>query len=504
MKESNMRYQSTRGESRQYASAEAISQGLASDGGLFAPDSLPVLTYEDIKKLSTQSYDKRAAYIMSLFLSDFTLEELEQYSQVAYCAKRENGFSDKAIAPLHKLDDSTHFLELWHGPTYAFKDMALQIMPRLLMRSLEKVGEKRDVCILVATSGDTGKAALEGFCDIPGTKIIVFYPSDGVSEVQKLQMTSQHGSNVNVVAVEGNFDDAQTGVKEIFADSEFSSQLDEMGYFLSSANSINVGRLVPQVSYYVSAYCDLLNSGEIEIGEKINFCVPTGNFGNILAAYYAERMGLPINKLICASNSNDVLTQFMRTGVYDKNRAFFTTVSPSMDILVSSNLERLLFELSGKDGSIIDSYMADLSSKGQYAVTDSIKKELNRMFAAGHCNEADTMTTIKDTFDNHGYLIDTHTAVAYKVLNDYVAETGDKSKTVVVSTASPFKFCEAVLQSLGKEAIGTDLDLIDELSEATGAEVPAQLISLKNEKVRFPDVVSNDEMKKVVSNFIRG
>jgi len=499
-----MLYQSTRGDNGRYESAAAISQGLANDGGLFAPDSLPTITYEDIQSLSKQPYYKRAAYIMSLFLEDFSLTELEEYSERAYSTSLENGFTNEAVAPLYKLDDKIHFLELWHGPTYAFKDMALQIMPKLLVKSLEKVGESREVCILVATSGDTGKAALEGFCDIPGTKIIVFYPQDGVSEVQKLQMVSQMGNNVDVVAVEGNFDDAQTGVKNIFSDIEFCSELNQDGYIFSSANSINVGRLVPQVAYYVSAYCDLLVSGEIELGEKINFCVPTGNFGNILAAYYAERMGLPINKLICASNSNDVLTQFINTGVYDRKRPFYTTVSPSMDILVSSNLERLLFELSNKNSTEIASYMSALSTEGRYAVSDDIRNELDRVFSAGHCNEADTKITIKDTFDNNGYLIDTHTAVAYKVLNDYISATGDGCTSVVVSTASPFKFCEAVLESLKVESKGSGIDLVEELSAATGCIAPTQLASLKDCEQRFTNVVATSAMKSVVNKFIRG
>ncbi|MCL2425671.1 MAG: threonine synthase [Oscillospiraceae bacterium] len=498
-----MQYQSTRGAGcSKYTSAAAISQGLASDGGLFAPDSFPTLTQNDINALIEKSYSERAAYVMSLFLADFTLDELNQFSKSAYSTNRDNGFYNDAIAPLYKFNDNTYFLELWHGPTCAFKDMALQIMPRLLIKSLEKVGESRNVCILVATSGDTGKAALEGFCDIPGTKIMVFYPNDGVSEVQELQMTSQLGSNVNVVAIEGNFDDAQTGVKNIFADKEFCEEVDKMGYILSSANSINVGRLIPQVAYYVSSYCDLVKNGEIEIGEKINFCVPTGNFGNILAAYYAERMGLPINKLICASNSNDVLTQFITTGVYDKNRPFYTTVSPSMDILVSSNLERLLFELSGKNGDVVSSYMSSLSADGIYSVDEKVRSELNRIFDAGYCSEDDTKKTIKDTFDKHGYLIDTHTAVAYKVLNDYISKTGDDRITVVVSTASPFKFCEAVLESLGKKVISNGIDLIYELSEETGCDVPAPLDSLKNCKSRFNDIVSVSEMSDVVKEFV--
>jgi len=375
-------------------------------------------------------------------------------------------------------------------------------MPYLLKASLEKSGEKREVCILVATSGDTGKAALEGFCDISGMSIMVFYPRDGVSDVQKLQMTSQDGNNVNVVAIDGNFDNAQTGVKAIFSDTAFISELDELNCFLSSANSINWGRLVPQIAYYVSAYCDLIKSGEIKSGDKINFCVPTGNFGNILAAYYAEKMGLPINKLICASNRNDVLTQFIKTGVYDKNRPFYTTASPSMDILVSSNLERLLFELSGKDGGAVEKYMSALSSVGIYSIPDSIRAELNRIFASGQCSEEDTLKTIDETYNRSDYLIDPHTAVAYKVLGDYREETGDNTTAVVVSTASPFKFCESVLTALGQKHAGGGVQLTHMLSETTGCAIPAPLARLKNKASRFNESVPVDSMKRAVFDFI--
>ena len=407
----NMLYQSTRGDEKRISGAEAIVFGLSSDGGLFVPEAFPAISLETINELAALQYDKRAAYIMSLFLTDFTPDELIKYSGIAYNSRKTQGFYDSKIAPLYKISDNTFFLELWHGPTCAFKDMALQIMPFLLTASLKKTNEEREICILVATSGDTGKAALEGFRDVPGTKIMVFYPNDGVSDVQKLQMISQSGENVNVVAVDGNFDDAQTAVKSIFSDEAFRTELDDMNCFLSSANSINWGRLVPQVAYYFSSYCDLIQSGEVKAGEKVNFCVPTGNFGNILAAYYAEKIGLPVNKLICASNRNDVLTQFINTGVYDKNRPFYTTVSPSMDILVSSNLERLLFELSGRDGNAVASYMSALSDTGCYEVPGPIRVELGRVFASGFCSEEDTLKTIRDTFDKSGYLIDTHTAV---------------------------------------------------------------------------------------------
>jgi len=497
-----MLYQSTRGDESRVSSAEAIAHGLSGDGGLFVPEFFPELSLEAIESLTIMPYSKRAAFIMSLFLTDFSIEELTGYSSAAYSAQRENGFSNSEIAPLFKINSNTRFLELWHGPTCAFKDMALQILPHLLTASLSKNGDKREICILVATSGDTGKAALEGFCDIAGTKIMVFYPRDGVSEVQKIQMTSQTGSNVNVVAVEGNFDDAQTGVKAIFSNEALKETLGGSGFTLSSANSINWGRLVPQIVYYISSYCDLCKNGEIRLGDKINFCVPTGNFGNILAAYYAEKMGLPVNKLICASNRNDVLTQFINTGLYDKNRPFFTTVSPSMDILVSSNLERLLFELSGRDGCAVASYMAALSEEGKYIVPDTMHAGLCRIFHSGFCSEEDTMKTIKDTYESNGYLIDTHTAVAYKVLNDYRHATGDKKVSVVVSTASPFKFCEAVLKALGHDYSNKGAILLDTLSEVTGCAVPKPLIDLKYATTRFNDSVSISAMNAAVIDFI--
>ena len=497
----HMFYRSTRGGNQRLSAAEAIAQGLSEDGGLFVPESIPHLPLQAIANLVSKPYRDRAAYIMGLFLDDFSAEELNQYTSEAYCAP---GFDKTGAAPLYRLDDSTHFLELWHGPTCAFKDMALQMLPRLLAASLRKTGEKRDVCILVATSGDTGKAALDGFRDVQGTKIMVFYPRDGVSDIQKLQMTSQSGGNVNVVAVEGNFDDAQTGVKAIFSDEELRQELDKRGYFLSSANSINWGRLVPQIAYYFSAYCDLLAGGYIESGDKINFCVPTGNFGNILAAWYAERMGLPVNKLICASNRNDVLTQFIDHGVYDKNRQFYTTVSPSMDILVSSNLERLLYEISGKDGGIVSGYMSALSSVGQFAVPSDARDEISRVFAAGRCSEEDTMKTISGMLEKHKYLIDTHTAVAYKVLGDYRTKTGDNTPSVIVSTASPFKFCDSVLKALGQQDAQGGAELLDKLSELSGCEVPIPLATLINKTPRFLDSVPPGGMKAAVVDFIRG
>ena len=496
-----MKYQSTRGEKGRITSTEAIAQGLASDGGLFVPESFPFISGDMLTKLVKMPYSELSAYVMGLFLDEFTPDELKGFTKAAYNTQN---FSSQEIAPLSKITGNTYFLELWHGPTCAFKDMALQVMPHLLIESLRKTGNKHDVCVLVATSGDTGKAALEGFCDIQGIKIMVFYPKDGVSEVQKLQMTSQCGANVFVAAVEGNFDDTQTGVKKIFSDDCFEAKVGNKGYFLSSANSINWGRLVPQIAYYIYSYCNLINKGVIKQGDRINFCVPTGNFGNILAAYYAYIIGLPINKLICASNRNDVLTQFLNTGAYDKNRAFYTTISPSMDILVSSNLERLLFELSGKDGSIINSYMSSLSEKGRYDVPELVLDKIQNLFASGFCSEEDTKKAIVDMWVKNSYLIDTHTAVAYKAMCDYREKSKDDSVSVIVSTASPFKFCESVLEALGKPEADSGAALMDKLSAYTGVSIPRPLISLKDKTPRFSGFIKQEEMKTAVMQFLGG
>ena len=493
-----MRYQSTRDKSISFTSAEAIARGLSRDGGLFVPEEIPAITPEEIEKLCTMRYQDRAVYIMKKYLDDFSESELQDFTSKGYS---DNYDTDK-IAPVYKLDDNTFFLELWHGPTCAFKDMALQMLPHLLTASLVKNGEEKQVCILVATSGDTGKAALEGFSDVDRTKIMVFYPKDGVSDIQKLQMASQSGDNVGVCSVIGNFDDAQTGVKMIFSDEELRERLADKGYFLSSANSINWGRLLPQVVYYVSAYCDVVNSGAVKMGDAINFCVPTGNFGNILAGYYAKKMGIPVNKLICASNSNDVLTEFINTGVYNKNREFFTTISPSMDILVSSNLERLIFEMSGKDEEKIRGYMSDLNTKGVYTVDEKIKSALDAEFAAGCCSEEETKAIIGKTFSEKNYLIDTHTAVAYHVMEAYRKDTGDETTSVVVSTASPYKFCAAVLEALGEDANDDGLKLIDKLAEVSKVEAPKPIVSLKDKKVRFDGWVNKEDMTKVVEDFL--
>ena len=381
--------------------------------------------------------------------------------------------------------------------------MALQILPHLLSASLVKNNEKKTVCILVATSGDTGKAALEGFKDVKGTKILVFYPKDGVSKVQALQMQTQEGGNVGVCAVHGNFDDAQTGVKTLFSDERLRDDLAKRGYFLSSANSINWGRILPQLVYYISAYCDLLNLGKIQMGEKVNYCVPTGNFGNILACWYAGQMGLPVGKLICASNSNNVLTDFLATGTYDRNRPFHTTMSPSMDILVSSNLERLLFALSGQDDKLVADYMQQLNKHGGYTVSDEIKAKLKSDFYGGFCSEEETSKVIAEVWKKYNYLIDPHTAVAYDVMEKYRQETGDTNKTVFVSTASPFKFCDSVLHSLGVAEVQDGIDALDQLSQTTNRPAPVPLASLRNKAVRFTESVDKEKMEDVVLEMLK-
>ena len=492
-----MNYRSTRDTNLSLSAAETIARGLSREGGLFVPESVPQITPEFLESLVPLPYAERSAAVMKLYLSDFSEEELAEYTKAAYA-----NFDTESAAPLHRLDESTSFMELWHGPTCAFKDIALQILPYLLTASLRKTKEEKKVCILVATSGDTGKAALEGFKDVDGTAILVFYPRDGVSDVQKLQMQSQQGGNVSVCGVEGNFDDAQTGVKQLFSDPVFAAKLAERGWFLSSANSINWGRLLPQVVYYISAYCDLLKEGKIRMGEEISFCVPTGNFGDILAGYYAKQMGLPVKRLICASNSNDVLTEFFHTGTYNRNRPFFTTVSPSMDILISSNLERLLFESSGKDPVYISFLMDSLKRNGKYSVSPAIREKLNALFWAGCCDEAGTKTQIGKVWQEHHYLMDTHTAVAYQVLQDYRRETGDQTPAIVVSTASPFKFCDHVLCAVGGNADAPGVQLIDRLSETTGISAPAPLAGLDKREVRFGGVVEKEAMPKAVDVFL--
>ncbi len=493
-----MLYFSTRNSKEKVTASQAISRGLAPDGGLYVPESLPQLSLDAIKELGKCDYRERACTIMKPFLDEFTEAELKAMTARAYG----DNFDSESAAPVHFLDGSTAVLELWHGPTCAFKDMALQMLPHLLTASLKKCGENRKVCILVATSGDTGKAALEGFADVENTKILVFYPHNGVSDVQQLQMITQTGSNVSVAAVRGNFDDAQTGVKQIFGDKEFSAELSERGWFLSSANSINWGRLLPQIVYYFSAYCDFANSGHVNYGDTVDFVVPTGNFGNILACWYAKSMGLPVGKLICASNQNNVLADFFARGVYDRNRKFYTTISPSMDILVSSNLERLLYCICKNDAEVAE-YMSQLSKTGSYEVSDAIKTVINEHFIGGYCSDEDTMAAINKVYTENGYLMDTHTGVAYKRLADYRRETGTAAPAVVVSTASPYKFCDSVLKALGQGSNASGTELIEKLSEVTKTPVPKPLAGLDKREKRFELVADKQDMKAVVEDFLK-
>lgn len=494
-----MEYLSTRDKTLRKSAAQAITMGLSRDGGLFTPVGFPSLSALEVETLCGMPYRKRAAYIMGKFLEDFRPEELNQFAKNAYGPEK---FDTPVVAPLRKMDGNTWCLELWHGPTSAFKDMALQMLPQLLSASLRMTGEKKTACVLVATSGDTGKAAMEGFADVEQTKILVFYPESGVSEIQKLQMVTQEGGNVGVCAVRGNFDDAQNGVKRIFSDESMREELARRGYFLSSANSINWGRILPQVVYYISAYCDLLSDKEIKLGEPVNFCVPTGNFGNILACYYAKRMGLPVKRLICASNRNDVLTDFIRTGVYDRNRPFHTTMSPSMDILISSNLERLLFDLSGGKDELVRSYMEQLAETGRYEITAGMKRRLQEVFYGGFCGEEETASTIA-MLHRYGYLIDTHTAVAAKVLTDYRKETGDRTPAVFVSTASPYKFCDSVLTAIGQTPVADSVERIAQMEKLTGVAAPARLAALKGKKPRFDAVTEKEDMEARVLEFLQ-
>lgn len=495
-----MQYLSTRDKMLRLNAAEAITMGLSRDGGLFTPVAFPNLGTLDIKTLSGMDYQRRAAYIMGKYLEQFRPEDLRDFAGNAYGAEK---FDHPNVVPLRKVDGSTWCLELWHGPTSAFKDLALQMLPQLLSASLKKTEEEKTACILVATSGDTGKAAMEGFADVEQTKILVFYPENGVSAIQKLQMVTQKGENVGVCAVKGNFDDAQNGIKRIFSDEGMREELAGRGYFLSSANSINWGRILPQIVYYISAYCDLLNDGEIKLGQKVNFCVPTGNFGNILACYYARKMGLPVGKLICASNCNDVLTDFIHTGVYDRNRPFHTTISPSMDILISSNLERLLFDMSEWDDKLVREYMRQLGETGRYEISGEIKERLQGLFYGGYCGEAETADTITELYREYGYLVDPHTAVAAKVLTDYRQETGDKTPAIFASTASPYKFCGSVLSAIGQTPLVDSLDRIGQLQAATGIPAPVRLAALKGKKSRFDQVTEKAGMGDVVRSFLR-
>ena len=489
-------YKSTRNESETVTASQAILKGLADDGGLFVPSFIPKLSVS-VEELSKMSYKEVAYIVMKEFLTDFSEDELKDCINKAYDSK----FDTDEIAPLVKADGA-YYLELFHGATIAFKDMALSILPHLMTVSAKKNNVKNDIVILTATSGDTGKAALAGFADVEGTKIVVFYPKGGVSPIQEKQMVTQKGDNTFVVGLKGNFDQAQSGVKAIFGDKGLAEEMDAAGYQFSSANSINIGRLVPQIVYYVYAYAKLYANGEIEKGEKINAVVPTGNFGNILAAFYAKNMGLPIAKLICASNDNKVLYDFFTTGTYDKNREFMLTMSPSMDILISSNLERLIYKIAGEDASKNRELMAKLNSEGKYDITEEMKQQL-KDFYGNFGTEQETADIINRIYKDTGYIIDTHTGVAAVVYDKYKKETGDTTKSVIASTASPFKFTRSVMTSIDKkyDEMG-DFELVDELSRIGNVKVPAAIEEIRNADVRHDTVCEATEMKDVVKKFL--
>ena len=489
-------YKSTRNSNETATASQAILKGLAENGGLFVPDSIPALDV-DLNDLAKMNYREVAYEVMSRMLTDFTEEELKYCINSAYDKK----FDTDVIAPLVK-KAGANYLELFHGSTIAFKDMALSILPYLLVTSAKKNNIKNDIVILTATSGDTGKAALAGFADVPGTKIIVFYPKNGVSPIQEKQMVTQKGDNTSVVGIIGNFDDAQTGVKNMFNDKELAKAMNEKGFQFSSANSINIGRLVPQMVYYVYAYTRLVADGSIKAGEKINVVVPTGNFGNILAAYYAKEMGLPIAKFICASNDNKVLYDFFETGVYDKNREFILTTSPSMDILISSNLERLIYRIAGDDSEKNAKLMEALTSSGRYEITEEMKKNLSE-FYGDFASEAETAATIKKVYESDNYIMDTHTAVAATVYEKYVEATGDKTPTVIASTASPYKFTRSVMEAIdSKYATQSDFELVDELNRLSGVKIPQAIEDIRSAEVLHNTVCDKSEMEKVVRNIL--
>lgn len=493
-----MNYISTRDNSIKVSAATAIASGISKEGGLYVPEQIPTLTKEDFKTLCGMDYPARASFVLGKFLGDFTAEEVDHCTKGAYLGT----FDDDKPAPLHTLYGDVEILELWHGPTCAFKDLALQILPFLLTTSASKVSGGKKTVILVATSGDTGKAALEGFKDVEGTEIMVFYPSEGVSPMQKLQMDTQEGKNVCVYAIKGNFDDAQSGVKRIFTDAGIGAKLGENNMLFSSANSINWGRLAPQIVYYVSSYCDLLNAGK-NPEDGFNVAVPTGNFGNILAAYYAKLMGVPVAKLICASNANKVLTDFLETGVYDRNRSFYTTISPSMDILISSNLERMLFEISDRDDKKTTKWQKELKENGKYEVDADVKAKLDELFFGGYCDDEKTKATIKNVYDKYGYLCDTHTAVAIAVYEEYKEKTGDTRPVVIASTASPYKFAANVLDALGKAASDDEFATVEELSALTNTAIPAPIKALRGKEVRFNNLCEPATMDEAVLNYLK-
>ena len=491
-----MLYKSTRGKGKVVTASEAIVKGIAEDGGLYVPEEFPKIT-KSFEELGETTYQELAFYIMKMYFDDFDQDELKECIYKAYDDKFEN----PDIAPLN-YKNGVYFLELFHGKTLAFKDMALSVLPYLMKAAAKKSGITKEIVILTATSGDTGKAALEGFDSVAGTKIIVFYPKEGVSEIQRLQMTTQEGENTFVVGIEGNFDDAQSGVKEIFADEAFNRLLNEKGYLFSSANSINIGRLVPQIVYYVYTYANLLKDKKIKSGESINVVVPTGNFGNILAAYYAKTMGVPIGRLICASNENNVLTDFINTGIYDRRRKFFVTNSPSMDILISSNLERFLYEISGRNDAVINTLMKQLKEEGKYEINEAMKEKLKILYG-GFATEQETLSALKEVYETSGYVIDTHTAVAYKVYNEYKKNADDKSVSVIASTASPFKFPKSINEVLKfADSSASEFEMVKEFSDKFSIKIPKGIVGLDKKEVRHKATCNKDEMRETIKRFL--
>ncbi len=494
-----MLFVSTRGQAGKVSSAHAIKNGLAADGGLFVPQSFPELSLDEILSMHTLPYDQSAVRILGLFLTDYTVSELAESAALAYSPEKFGADP----APLRRVAENTDVLELWHGPTMAFKDIALQILPHLMTRAQAKTGADTRIVILAATSGDTGKAALEGFADVPGTEIVVFYPDDGVSQIQKLQMITQKGKNTRVFGIKGNFDDAQRGVKEIFSNTELEKEIGEYGWVFSSANSINWGRLAPQITYYFKAYADAVANNRISPGEKVIFSVPTGNFGDILAGYYAKKMGLPVERFICASNSNNVLTDFINTGLYNKVRTLNKTISPSMDILVSSNLERLLFDLADKDAEQVSEWMNQLNGEGIYKVPRELVEKVQDTFFAAWVDEEETIETIGKVYNDHEYILDPHTAVAWRAAIKYRLLTSDNRYIIVLSTASPYKFCSSVLKGMGR-AEGLEesnpFDAVRRLSENTGMPVPKQVTALAEAPVLHKEVIDADKMALNIKN----
>lgn len=501
-----MKYISTRGYEGRFSAQEAIIKGIAPDGGLFVPESIPQLSDEDIEQMKNMRFCEISARVLSKFLEDFSENELLEYTRQAY-SEEKWGENPVPLVQLNSYNEREYILELWHGPTCAFKDVALQLLPYLMTASIRKTGESKKICILTATSGDTGKAALEGFKDLPGTEIIVFYPTGGVSEAQKLQMVTTEGKNTHVIAVNGCFDDAQTGVKKIFADQAFAEEISKGGVKLSSANSINWGRLAPQIAYYVYSYVELLRTEKITKGEPINIVVPTGNFGNILAAWYAKQMGIPVKKLICASNKNKVLCDFFSSGKYDRNREFFKTSSPSMDILISSNLERLLFEITDKNAGQVTEWMKELNTTGCYKVDAHTLKRMQMLFVGGFADEAGVTKTIQEVYDRTDNVIDTHTAVGFNIYNRYHQRSGDETKTVFASTASPFKFSPAVMDALRGEKFseGKSIEeVISELSDESGLPIPEAIKDLSSKPVLHTDVIEKEDMEQKVRSILIG